>query len=97
MDGVMLDLGSNVNILPKKYWELMGKPDLVWSPIQLRLAIQYQIYPIGRLEKVEVNIEGVKTKENFEVIEIMNDLDPYLSLLGIDWKFGNNAILNLKK
>jgi hypothetical protein len=35
MDGVMLDLGSDVNILPKKSWEVMGKPKLVWSPIQL--------------------------------------------------------------
>jgi hypothetical protein len=35
MDGVMLDLGSDVNIFPKKYWEVMGKPKLVWSPIQL--------------------------------------------------------------
>jgi hypothetical protein len=58
MDGVMLDLGFDVNILLKKSWELMGKPSLVWSPIQLRLANQYQIYPIGRLEKVEVNIGG---------------------------------------
>jgi hypothetical protein len=47
MDGVMLDLGSDVNILPKKSWEVMGKPKLVWSPIQLRLSNQYKIYPIG--------------------------------------------------
>jgi hypothetical protein len=46
---------------------------------------------------VEVNIEGVKTRENFEVIEIMDDSDPYLSLLGIDWEFDNNAVLNMKK
>jgi hypothetical protein len=26
MDGVMLDLGSDMNILPKKSWEVMGKP-----------------------------------------------------------------------
>jgi hypothetical protein len=32
---VMLDLGSDVNILPKKTWESMGKPKLVYSPIQL--------------------------------------------------------------
>jgi hypothetical protein len=32
MDGVMLDLGSNVKILPKKSWEVMGKPKLVWFP-----------------------------------------------------------------
>jgi hypothetical protein len=30
MDGVMLDMGSDVNILPKKSWELMGKLNLVW-------------------------------------------------------------------
>jgi hypothetical protein len=84
MENIMLDLGFNINILPKKSWELMCKPKLVWSPIQLRLANQYKMYPIGRLEQVEVNIEGVKTKKNFEVINIMDDLDPYLSLLGID-------------
>jgi hypothetical protein len=40
---------------------------------------------------VEVNIEGVKTKADFEVIEIMDDSNPYPSLLGIDWEFDNNA------
>lgn len=51
----------------------MGIPNLVWSPIQLRLANQYIIYPIGRLKEVELNIEGVKTKADFEVIEIKDD------------------------
>jgi hypothetical protein len=37
IDNVILDLGSDVNVLPKKTWEMMGKPKLVWSPIQLRL------------------------------------------------------------
>jgi hypothetical protein len=97
MDGVMLDLGSDMNILPKKSWELMGKPNLVWSPIQLVVGKSIQIYPIGRLEQVEVNIEGVKMKDDFEVIEIMDDYDPYPALLGIDWAFDNNVVLNLKK
>jgi hypothetical protein len=96
MDGVMLDLGSDVNILHKKSWEVMGKPKLVWSPIQLRLANHYKIYPIGRLEQVEVNI-GVKTKADFEVNQIMDESDPYPALLGINWAFDNNVVLNLKK
>jgi hypothetical protein len=50
MDGVMLDLGSDVNILSNKSWELMGKPNLVCSPIQLWLTNKYRIYYIGRLE-----------------------------------------------
>jgi hypothetical protein len=44
-----------------------------------------------------VNIEGVKTKANFEVIEIMDESYPYPALLGIDWDFDNNGVLNLKK
>jgi hypothetical protein len=40
MDGVMLDLGSSMNVFPKKLWELMGKLNLVWSPIQLQLENQ---------------------------------------------------------
>jgi hypothetical protein len=44
-----------------------------------------------------VNIEGVKTKVDFEVIEIMDESDPYPALLGIDWAFENNVVLNLKK
>jgi hypothetical protein len=43
-----------------------------------------------------VNIEGVKTKEYFEVIKIMDDSNPYLTLLGIDWTFDNNVVLNPK-
>jgi hypothetical protein len=97
MDGAMLDLGSDMTILPKKYWEVMCKPKLVWSPIQLQLANQYKIYPIGHLEQVEVNIKGVKTKADFEFIEIMDESDPYLALLGIDWAFDNNVVLKLKK
>jgi hypothetical protein len=81
---VMLDLGSNVNFLPKKTWEALGKSRLAYSPIQLRMENQYYIFPIGRLENVEINVAGVKIVANFEFIEIMGDKDPYPVLLGID-------------
>jgi hypothetical protein len=58
---VMLDLGSDVNILPKKTWESLGKPQLVYSPIQLRMENQYCIFPVERLENVEIDVAGVKT------------------------------------
>jgi hypothetical protein len=51
------------------------------------LSNQYNIYPIGHLEKVKVNIEGVKTKADFKVIKIMDESNPYPALLGIDWAF----------
>jgi hypothetical protein len=35
---VLLDLGYDVNIMPKKTWEALGKPHLTYSPIQIRMA-----------------------------------------------------------
>jgi hypothetical protein len=35
MDGVMLDLGSNLKIFPNNYWEVMGKTKFVWLAIEL--------------------------------------------------------------
>jgi hypothetical protein len=38
IDYVVLDLGSEVNVMMKKTWALMGKLKLVYSPIRLRMA-----------------------------------------------------------
>jgi hypothetical protein len=94
---VMLDLGSDVNILPKKTWEDLGKPQLTYSPIQLKTANQYCIFPIRILENVEIDVEGVKTVAIFEVNEIMGDKDPYPALLGIDWAYDNYVVIDLKR
>jgi len=53
IDGVMLDLVFDVSILPKNSWELMGRVNLVWFPIQFKLANEYIIFPIGQLEQVK--------------------------------------------
>ena len=68
MTDVILDLGSNVNVLPKQTWGQMGKPSLVWSPIQLRLANQQKIVPLGRFLDLQIDIDGVSTFTDFEVI-----------------------------
>ena len=75
----------------------MGQPTLEWSPIQLRLADQQNIVPLGRFPSVPVDIDGVSTLVYFEVIEIINDSNPYPALLGIKWEINNDAVINLKK
>jgi len=97
MEQVVLNLGSYVNVFPKQTWELMGKHALGWSPIQLRLANQQKIIPLGRMTGVPVDLDGVRSTTDFEVIEIIDDNNPYPSLLGIEWAFDYNAIINLKK
>jgi hypothetical protein len=36
-----------------------------------------------------VYLDGVHTKADFEVIEIVDDTTPYPTLLGLDWEFDN--------
>jgi hypothetical protein len=94
---VVLDLGSEVNVMMKKTWALMGKPKLIYSPIRLRMANQQAISPFGRLEHVPMDIDGVRTFADFEVIEIVDDSCPYPALLVIDWDFNNSTVVDLKK
>jgi hypothetical protein len=75
----------------------MGKPKLVWSHVQLRLENQHKIVPIGHLAGVPMNIDGVRNMADFEVIEIMDDNQPYPELMGLEWDFYNQAIINLKR
>ena len=84
MDEVILNLGSKVNFLTKKTWELIGRPKLSYSPIQLRLANQQKVCPLGRLSNMPVDIDGVQSLVDFEVNEIIDDSNPYPALLGID-------------
>ena len=97
MTDVILDLGLDVNVLPKQTWGQMGNPSLVWSPIQLWLANQQRIVPLGRLLSVPIDIDGVSTLADFEVIEIIDDSNPYPALLGIEWAMANATIINLKR
>jgi len=97
MNQVILDLGSDVNVLPKQTWERMGRPMLQWSPIQLLMANQQKIIPMGRLQVISMDIEGASVLANFEVIEIVDNNNPYCALLGIDWATDMNGVINLKK
>jgi hypothetical protein len=47
IDYVVLDLGSEVNVMTKQTWALMGKMKLIYSPIRLRMAKQQAVSPFG--------------------------------------------------
>ena len=97
IDYVVLNLGSEVNVMTKQTQALMGKPKLIYSPIRLRMANQQAISPFGRLDHVPMDIDRVRMFEDFEVIEIVDDSCPYPTLLGIDWAFNNSTVVDLKK
>ena len=44
-----------------------------------------------------MDIEGASTLKNFIVIEIVDNRNPYPTLLGIEWATNINGMINLKK
>jgi hypothetical protein len=97
IDYVALDLGSEVNVMMKQTWSLMGKTKLIYSPIRLNMANQQVVSPFERFEHVLVDIDDVRTFADFKVMEIVDDSCPYPALLGIDWAFNNSTVVYLKK
>jgi hypothetical protein len=97
IDYVILDLGSEVNVMTKQTWALMGKMKLIYSLIRIRMDNQQYVSPFGQLEHVPMEIDGVRTFAYFEVIEIVDDNFPYPALLGIDWAFNKSTVVDLKK
>lgn len=43
------------------------------------------------------DIEGASTLADFEVIEIVDDINPYPALMGIYWATDMKGVINLKK
>jgi hypothetical protein len=86
---IILDLGSEVNVFPKNTWKCEGEPTLGNSPVQLKLANKHMVLPIGRIKGVTIDLDGVCTMVDFEVIEIVYGTKPYPKLLGLDWAFYN--------
>ena len=52
---------------------------------------------MGRLNQVPMEVEGLRTHSDFEVIDIVDVTNPYPTLLGINWKIDNQTIITFKK
>ena len=63
----------------------------------MQLANQERVLPIDIFCQVLVNIEGFHTFVDFEVINVVDDMNPYPALLGIYWAKDNQVIINFKK
>ena len=65
--------------------------------MQLQLANQAKVHPIGCFSNLVVDIEGMKTHADFDVIEVVEYGGSYPALLGIGWDNNNMAVINFKK
>ena len=65
--------------------------------MQLWLANQARVTPIGWVLHLVVEVEGMKTYANFDVIEVVDGSGSYPALLGIVWDNDILVVINFKK
>ena len=70
---------------------------MVWSPIHLRLDNQDKVQPIGRVSNVVVDVEGMKTYTDFDVIDVVDGGGSSPALLGIGWANDSMVVIKFKK
>ena len=44
-----------------------------------------------------MEVEGLRTYAEFKFIDIVDDTNPYIALLGIDWEIENQTIIKFNK
>lgn len=101
IDGVLLDGGSGVNILPESEYMRFGSPKLHPAPFQVKMADQRRLQPLGILKDQEICVVGLKYKLNFVVLRMHIGNLAYPMLLGRPWfrkaklkqDWGNNMII----
>ena len=75
----------------------MGQPTLGWSPMKMRLANQVKVQPIGWVYNLVVDVEGMRTHSDFDMIEFFNGEGSYPALLGVGWANDSMVVINFKK
>ena len=94
---VVVDFGSQVNILPRSTWVKLGRPQLYESDVYIRLADQGIIAPIGALIQAETSIMGLTTVVDYEVIDLKDEQYSYPALVGRPWGRRMKASISLEK
>ena len=79
---VILDFGSQVNIMTRDTWEQLGRPRLNKLGIYLKLADQGLIEPISVGHNVDTTIKGITMKVDFKIICPKEGSNSFPALVG---------------
>ena len=79
---VVLDFGSQVNIVTHDTLEQLGRPRLYESGIYLKLVDQGMIEPTEVWRNVNTTIKGISTKVDFEIIDPKEGSSSFPALVG---------------
>ena len=94
---VVLDFGSQVDILTNDTWEKLGQPQLVKFDYYLKLVDQGLIEPLGLCRTIQTTIMWISIKIDFKVIEPKEGNKSYPSLVSQPWARKMKANISLEK
>jgi hypothetical protein len=81
----VLDEETQVNIMPERTWEAIGRPAMIPSLRGIGLFRGKLVNLCGRLTQISMNANGTSTEEDFEIIKFIEDNAPFTMLLGKPW------------
>jgi len=94
---VVVDFGSQVNILPRETWIQLRKPLLQPTMNFLKIAYQRFIETISTLKIVIRSIMGIPTRFNFKVINLFKGILSYHALVDRPWGRNMWATISLER
>jgi hypothetical protein len=87
----VLDEETQVNIMPERTWEAIGKPAMIPSLGGIGLFRGKLVNLCGKLAQIPMTVNGTSTEEDFEIIKFIEDNAPFTMLLGKPWIERNQA------
>jgi hypothetical protein len=80
-----LDEEEQVNIMPERTWEAIGKPAMIPSLGGTSFFRGKIVNLCGRLAQIPMNFNGNSTEEYFEIIKFVEYNAPFTMLIGKPW------------
>ncbi|XP_031101884.1 uncharacterized protein LOC116005787 [Ipomoea triloba] len=81
VDSAMLDLGASINVMPLSIYSSLNIGSLKETGVIVQLADRSNVYPVGVLEDVLVQVDGLIFPADFYVLDMEEDNSPNPSLI----------------
>ncbi|XP_031127562.1 uncharacterized protein LOC116029656 [Ipomoea triloba] len=81
VEKVMLDLGASINVMPLSIYSSLDVGALKETGVIVQLTNRSNVYPVGVLEDVLVQVDGLIFPADFYVLDMEEDNSPNSSLI----------------
>ena len=71
--------------MTERTWEAIGRPAMIPSLGGIGLFIGKLVNLCGKLAQIHMNVNGISTEEDFEIIRFIEDSTQFTMLLGKPW------------